>query len=185
MVAKAMTDAEKVVLLRAALEAVMEGSKFAASPLFPEGAWASIRMPSEAAMSLGRDALLQTVPLDAAIPAQSAAPGRPLARPAAAPRQSYAELVAAREAARRLAVASAMADVSAEVRGNARLALRWARQRLMRREGAGHVLQLVRQSDGIVCAFAKPSWPGDHCGTPMPTGAEAVVQSVLEYEADC
>lgn len=96
---------------------------------------------------------------------------------------SWREEEAARLAAQERAVVAALEAVPLEVRGHVRKALRWARERLMRREGAGHGFALVRDRRGIVCAFAKPQWSGDHCGTPQRTGAEAVVRSVLEYEA--
>jgi hypothetical protein len=63
-------------------------------------------------------------------------------------------------------------------------AWRWAKDHLQRKEGAGHRFGLVRNNDGsISCAFAKPQWNADHCGEGMPTGAEAIVRAVCEYES--
>lgn len=84
------------------------------------------------------------------------------------------------------AVEDAYQRAPAAIKSSARLARRWAVDRLMRREGAGHHLALSRYRRGdrrIVCSFAKPSWPSDHSGTPHATGAEAIVRAVLEYEA--
>lgn len=75
--------------------------------------------------------------------------------------------------------------VSNAVKENVFAAKRWAQDRLMRLEGEGHHICISRassQDNRIVCSFAKPSWPGDHCGTPQYTGAEAIVRAVIEYE---
>ena len=71
-----------------------------------------------------------------------------------------------------------------DVRGNVFQAWRWAKARLTWLEGRGHDIQLGRafRQDGFVCSFAKPSWAGDHCGPIAKTGADAIVDSVLEYE---
>ena len=79
-------------------------------------------------------------------------------------------------------VQAAMAATPPDVTGNVYRALRWAKDRFTRREGEGHVFQIVRENGGYVCAFAKPEWPGDHCSQVMPTGAQAVVRAVHEYE---
>lgn len=76
------------------------------------------------------------------------------------------------------------AKVPIEIRTNVYKAWRWARQRLMRHEGEGHLICLSRknsQSRLIVCSFSKAWWPGDHSGRAMETGAEAIVISVCEY----
>lgn len=60
----------------------------------------------------------------------------------------------------------------------------WARDTLMKHEGEGHHFELSANSEGLLCcSFAKPSWPGDHSGSYMPTAAEAIVMSVCEYMA--
>lgn len=77
-----------------------------------------------------------------------------------------------------------MAKLPTSITEHVLVARRWAKDRLMRREGEGHYIAINRKKDGrFVCSFAKPSWPGDHCGEPMDTGAKAIVISVLEYEA--
>lgn len=83
------------------------------------------------------------------------------------------------------AVDREFARVPAALKSSARLARLWALDRLMHLEGSGHDLHISRKSsrdNRIVCSFAKPSWPGDHCGTPQKSGAEAIIRSVLEYE---
>ena len=58
----------------------------------------------------------------------------------------------------------------------------WARNTLTDLEGKGHHFTLTADNEGLVaCAFAKPAWPGDHCGRGMPEGAEAIVMAVCEY----
>lgn len=58
----------------------------------------------------------------------------------------------------------------------------WARDVLTRHEGGGHQFQIVADHDGsFCCAFAKPSWGGEHPGGWMPTVEEAIVMSVCEY----
>lgn len=74
--------------------------------------------------------------------------------------------------------------VPEEVKQHVLLAWRWAKEYLMRKQGAGHHFGLIRKADGsIACAFAKPEWSADHCGEGMPTGAEAIVRAVCEYES--
>lgn len=87
------------------------------------------------------------------------------------------------------------AAVPVDIKVNARRAIRWAKDFLMRREGEGHSFHLhhdetfdwstkppTRTKTGrIQCSFAKPEWAGDHCSRSMPTGAEAVVMAVCEY----
>lgn len=77
------------------------------------------------------------------------------------------------------------ARVPSAVKANVFAAKRWAQGRLMRLEGEGHYIAVSRASSRdsrIVCSFAKPSWAGDHCGSPCLTGAEAIVRAVIEYE---
>jgi hypothetical protein len=58
----------------------------------------------------------------------------------------------------------------------------WARDTLRDHEGKGHHFELSAEPDGtLACSFAKPEWPGDHCGKGMPTAAEAIVRAVVEY----
>lgn len=59
----------------------------------------------------------------------------------------------------------------------------WAKDRLMRHEGEGHAIYVTshHSGDGVVCSFAKPQWPGDHCSRVMEHGAEAIVMAVCEY----
>ena len=58
----------------------------------------------------------------------------------------------------------------------------WARETLTNKEGSGHAIYIFGTKDGMVeCSFAKPSWPGDHCGSPMESGSEAIVMAVCEY----
>lgn len=74
--------------------------------------------------------------------------------------------------------------VPEDVKKNALKAWRWATDHLMRKEGDGHHFHLIRAKDGSIrCAFAKPEWGGDHLGDGMPTGAEAIVRAVCEYES--
>jgi hypothetical protein len=74
--------------------------------------------------------------------------------------------------------------VPEDVKKHVFTAWRWARDYLMRKEGEGHHFVLSREKDGsICCAFAKPEWSGDHCGEGMPTGAEAIVRAVCEYDS--
>lgn len=71
-----------------------------------------------------------------------------------------------------------------EVKGHVLKAWRWAKDHLMRKEGDGHHFSLIRGRDATIrCAFAKPEWSGDHCGEGMPTGAEAIIRAVCEYES--
>ena len=61
-------------------------------------------------------------------------------------------------------------------------AITWAREKLTNLEGSGHLFEIVSQGDGmVVCAFAKPSWSGDHCSRAMDTGSQAIVMAVCEY----
>lgn len=76
-------------------------------------------------------------------------------------------------------------NVPLEIKTNVFKAKRWAISRLTELEGKGHYICISKESpksNKIVCSFAKPQWPGDHCGIPCDTGAEAIVKSVLEYE---
>ena len=58
----------------------------------------------------------------------------------------------------------------------------WARDTLRDHEGKGHHFELSPEPDGtLACSFAKPEWPGDHCGRGMETAAEAIVRAVVEY----
>lgn len=62
-------------------------------------------------------------------------------------------------------------------------AVNWAKETLTNQEGNGHIFDIVAAPavNEICCVFSKPSWPGDHCGRGMSTGAEAVVMAVCEY----
>lgn len=58
----------------------------------------------------------------------------------------------------------------------------WARKKLTQHDGAGHQIYVTADTKGlVVCSFAKPSWPRDHCGRGMDHGAEAIVMAVCEY----
>jgi hypothetical protein len=71
-----------------------------------------------------------------------------------------------------------------EVKTHVLKALRWAKDHMMRKEGEGHLFSLYRKKDGSIgCAFMKPEWSADHCSDGMPTGAEAIVRAVCEYES--
>jgi len=64
-------------------------------------------------------------------------------------------------------------------------AIRWSKDRLMRKEGSGHFFHISRdykQPNLFVCSFAKPEWNADHCSFPYETGAKAAIMAVLEYE---
>jgi hypothetical protein len=63
-------------------------------------------------------------------------------------------------------------------------ALIWARDTLRDKEGAGHDFQL--SPDGVnegtmCCSFAKPEWPGDHCGPYRGQASHAVIMAVCTY----
>lgn len=47
--------------LRTALAAMMEGSEFRPSPLYPDGAWQRICSPTESALNAARAALAEPV----------------------------------------------------------------------------------------------------------------------------
>lgn len=73
-------------------------------------------------------------------------------------------------------------DLGEDVKHNLFLAVKWARKTLRDLEGKGHEINVVADRDGmVVCSFAKPEWPGDHSGSPMPTASEAVCMAVCEY----
>ena len=58
----------------------------------------------------------------------------------------------------------------------------WARELLAKKEGEGHEFFVSANKDGTVsCSFAKPEWAGDHCGSGMSHGAQAIVMAVCEY----
>lgn len=59
----------------------------------------------------------------------------------------------------------------------------WARDTLMRHEGAGHLIHVTAHHANatVVCSFAKPEWAGDHCGRECEEAAEAIVIAVCEY----
>ena len=85
---------------------------------------------------------------------------------------------------RKAAADAAYAAVPEHVREDIVEAGIWARDVLMRREGEGHCIYVTAAKDGlVVCSFAKPEWSGDHSGTPMGHGAEAIVMAVCEYFA--
>lgn len=75
-------------------------------------------------------------------------------------------------------------SIPSNIKSNVFVAFKWAKNRLMRLEGEGHKIVLSRNksTNKICCSFAKPEWPGDHCGKEMETGALAIVISVCEYE---
>lgn len=79
-------------------------------------------------------------------------------------------------------VAQKVEDTSPKIKANSISAYHWAKDRLMRREGAGHSFHIIRDDGGYRCAFAKPSWSGDHCSKIMETGALAIVRAIHEYE---
>ncbi|MDR3547039.1 MAG: hypothetical protein P4M11_01970 [Candidatus Pacebacteria bacterium] len=61
----------------------------------------------------------------------------------------------------------------------------WARTTLTNHEGSGHSIDVTaagsKHPGMVVCSFAKPQWPSDHCGRPMELGSEAIVMAVCEY----
>ncbi len=60
-------------------------------------------------------------------------------------------------------------------------AANWAKKTLTDHEGRGHQIFVTASGECVVCSFAKPSWPGDHCGPPMEHGAQAIVMAVCSY----
>lgn len=66
-------------------------------------------------------------------------------------------------------------------------AYKWAVKTLGDREGYGHSIQILQNYPdyGVCCNFSKPSWSGDHTGSGMETGSEAIVMSVCEYLNGC
>ena len=80
-------------------------------------------------------------------------------------------------------IQSAYQAVPDHVRDDILEALLWAKAKLTEHEGAGHQIYIsaVHNKNLVCCSFAKPEWPGDHCGRGMPHGAEAVVMAVCEY----
>lgn len=61
-------------------------------------------------------------------------------------------------------------------------AIKWAKKTLTNLEGKGHLFYVIANGDRTIsCSFAKPEWPGDHCGRGMEHGAEAIVMAVCEY----
>lgn len=72
--------------------------------------------------------------------------------------------------------------VDADIKEDIVEAANWARKTLTDHEGRGHQILVTADSNGlVVCSFAKPSWPGDHCGPPMEEGAQAIVMAVCSY----
>lgn len=72
-------------------------------------------------------------------------------------------------------------NVEDVVKEDLALALNWASTTLTQKEGCGHIFQVLPYKGGVQCEFFKPEWAGSHCGKPMPTGSEAIVQAVCEY----
>jgi len=73
-----------------------------------------------------------------------------------------------------------------EVREDIVEAAIWARETLTNHEGSGHSIHVMGQVNGqCFCCFAKPEWGGDHSGSSMDTGAEAIVMAVCEYLSGC
>lgn len=80
------------------------------------------------------------------------------------------------------AVQAAYAAVPEHIREDICEAARWARDTLMRHEGAGHQFYVTANKDGTVCcSFAKVEWAGDHSSRGMEHGAQAMVMAVCEY----
>ena len=62
----------------------------------------------------------------------------------------------------------------------------WARDTLMRHEGAGHDFHISANRDRMLCcSFAKPQWSGDHHGPYMESASEAIVAAVCGYLNGC
>ncbi len=83
-----------------------------------------------------------------------------------------------------LAKARAMYDeVDVYTREDLGKALDWARDKLMRKEGEGHVFQVTTSfhRGEVVCTFSKPEWGGEHSGTSMDMASEAVILATCEY----
>jgi len=58
----------------------------------------------------------------------------------------------------------------------------WARDKLMRHEGEGHIFNILANDEHqVCCCFSKPEWNADHCGEYMDDGSEAVIMVVCEY----
>lgn len=66
-------------------------------------------------------------------------------------------------------------------------AYKWAVTILGNREGYGHSIQILPNypDETVCCNFSKASWSGDHTGSGMDTGSEAIVMSVCEYLNGC
>lgn len=74
------------------------------------------------------------------------------------------------------------ASISDDIKDDIELAARWAKEVLRDHEGSGHLLFVSASgANRVCCSFAKPEWPGDHCGRGMDHGAEAIVMAVCEY----
>jgi hypothetical protein len=80
------------------------------------------------------------------------------------------------------------------------LAIEWAKDQLDKSIGPGYYIHITADrkfylsttqkatfadTGLVVCTFCKPEWSGDHSGTPMETGAEAIVMAVCEYLSGC
>ena len=82
-------------------------------------------------------------------------------------------------------ILAAYDEVPAYIKEDIEDAIVWAKDKLMRHEGEGHDIYVTaagtRAPNQVVCSFAKPQWPGDHCSRPMDHAAEAIVMAVCEY----
>jgi len=69
-----------------------------------------------------------------------------------------------------------------EVKEDLALALAWATEQLTAKEGAGWQFQIHPNCDSLCsCTFSKLEWSGEHYGSDMATGSEAIVMAVCEY----
>lgn len=73
-------------------------------------------------------------------------------------------------------------SIPEDIRESIYEASNWAKNYLTNLEGCGHEFYITANSDGTVsCSFAKPEWGGDHSGSGMDHGAQAMVMAVCEY----
>jgi hypothetical protein len=91
------------------------------------------------------------------------------------------------KAAQKAAVTAMYDGIHASTKEDICEASAWARETLTNHEGTGHLIEVTSHHalKLVVCSFAKTEWSGDHCGSPMETGSEAIVMAVCEYLCGC